>query len=64
MMPQTGGPAAPRQPDPVRIPSPDDPDLIAARRQRMRDEYNDREGRQSTMLSPGTNGAYSRTALG
>lgn len=59
-------PPAPKMPDPVRIPSPDDPELIAARRKKMQDDATNREGRTSTMLSGDTTGtpAYNRTTLG
>lgn len=56
--------AGPKQPDPVRIPSPDDPDLIEARRKKMQEEFTKREGRQSTQLSAAKDTAYSRTTLG
>lgn len=56
-------PAAPKMPDPVRIPSPDDPELLVARRQKMQEEFARRGGRRSTALSGGT-GDYSRTTLG
>lgn len=55
-------------PEPVRIPSPDDPDLIASRRQKMQAEFSQRQGRASTALSgadgAGSTQAYSRTTLG
>jgi hypothetical protein len=60
-------PAQPKMPDPVRIPSPDDPDLLEARRKRMQEEFSNRQGRQSTQLSGDSSGArptYSRTTLG
>jgi hypothetical protein len=58
-------PASPKMPDPVRIPSPDDPALMEARRKRMQEEFGAREGRASTQLSQDANsGAYSRTRLG
>jgi hypothetical protein len=58
--------AQPKMPDPVRIPSPDDPDLLEARRRRMQDEMANRQGRQSTQLSGdgGSRPTYSRTTLG
>jgi hypothetical protein len=66
MFGKTAMPANPKEPDPVRIPSPDDPDLIAARRKRMEQEFAGREGKASTQLSPTSGGsaAYSRTSLG
>jgi hypothetical protein len=57
-------PDAPKQPDPVRIPSPDDPDLIEARRKKMQEEFSKRQGRSSTQLTPESAPAYTRTALG
>ena len=56
---------APKPPDPVRIPSPDDPDMIEARRKKMQEEFANRQGRQSTQLSSaGRDTSYSRTTLG
>lgn len=58
-------PKAPAMPTPaaaVRIPSPDDPDLMAARRAKTSDEFAKRKGRDSTSLA--ADGAYSRTTLG
>jgi len=57
-------PAAPKQPDPIRIPSPDDPELIAARRKKVQEERTSRAGRSSTQLSGDSGPAYSRTTLG
>lgn len=56
----------PKMPDPVRLPSPDDPDLVAARKKKMQDEMANRQGRDSTKLAGGAVGspAYSRTTLG
>lgn len=55
----------PKIPDPVKIPSPDDPDLIAARKRKMQEEYSSRSGRASTVLSgDSAGGTYSRSALG
>lgn len=62
--------AAPKEPDPVRIPSADDPDLMAARRKKMLDEASGKQGRASTVLAgdkagaAGSAPAYSRTTLG
>ena len=59
-------PVAPTPPEPVRIPSPDDPDLIASRRRRVKEEFESRSGRASTELSGAGGGspAYGRTTLG
>jgi hypothetical protein len=58
-------PAAPKMPDSIRIPSPDDPDMIAARKKKMQDEFASRQGRSSTVLdSGGGSNSYSRTTLG
>jgi hypothetical protein len=55
-------PPAPKMPDPVRIPSPNDPDMIAARKQRQRGYLQSKEGRTETELGEGA--AFSRTTLG
>lgn len=57
-------PAAPKMPDPVRIPSPDDPDIMAARKKKMAEEMSSRQGKASTQLSGDSGPAYSRTTLG
>jgi hypothetical protein len=57
-------PVAPTPPEPVRLPSPDDPDLIASRRKKMKEEFAGRGGRASTELSGGSSTSYSRTTLG
>jgi hypothetical protein len=59
-------PAAPKEPTPVRIPAPDDPDLLAARKKSMLDETANRQGRASTVLdkATATGPNYSRTTLG
>lgn len=58
----------PTPPEPVRIPSPDDPDLVASRRQKMQLEFKRRAGRASTALAGADGGgatqAYTRTTLG
>lgn len=55
----------PKMPDPVRIPSADDPDLVAARKKKMLEEMNSRQGAASTNLSGGASSpSYSRTTLG
>ena len=58
--------AAPKTPDPVRIPSADDPDMIEARRKKMMEEAAGRQGRQSTVLAKdgASSPTYSRTTLG
>lgn len=58
-----------KQPDPIRIPSPMDADVIQARKEKMQKEMQDRQGKQSTNLSgatppSGASAAYSRTTLG
>lgn len=57
---------APKPPTPVRIPQPDDPDQIMARKKKMEAEFAQRQGRDSTQLTPSTSAdqAYSRTTLG
>lgn len=50
------------QPDPVRIPSPDDPDLIAARKNAMRTMLSSRDGSASTDFDSAPK--YARTQLG
>ena len=57
-------PATP-PPEPVRIPGPQDPDVMANRKQRTQEEFQNRRGRRSTRLAPDQGGAaYSRTTLG
>lgn len=58
------GGSTPKMPDQVKIASPDDPDLIEARRRKMQEEFGKREGRQSTQLSSDARPTYSRTTLG
>jgi hypothetical protein len=56
---------APRPPDPVRIPNPQDIDVIEAQRKKMQKEFASRQGRASTDLTGGSDsGAYGRTTLG
>lgn len=50
------------QPEPVRIASPDDPDVLAARKNAMRRSMQDRGGRDSTDMDRPP--AYNRTQLG
>ena len=50
----------PKQPDPIRIPTPDDPDIVAARKKKIADTTLTREGSQSTDLT----NPYTRTTLG
>ena len=57
-------PVAPKMPEPVRIAAPDDPDLLSARRKKLREEFGERQGRESTVLSGRNGTAYSRTTLG
>lgn len=54
---------APKQPDPVRVPSPDDPELMLEQRRRRQQELSTRQGRESTVLSSDTP-SYNRTTLG
>lgn len=55
----------PKIPDPIKIPSQNDPDVMQARRQKMQDEFAKRQGRKSTDLTGGgAGGAYGRTTLG
>lgn len=58
----TTPPPAPPPPPKVSIPSPDDPELIAARRQRL-EQFDARQGRASTELADRAP-TYSRTTLG
>mgnify|MGYP006345196369 CR=1 FL=1 len=53
----------PAPPDPVRIPSPTDPDVAAAAKMKTQDEFAKRKGRDSTRLATGDT-AYTRTTLG
>lgn len=55
--------AAAAPPDPVRIPSPTDPDVAAAAKMKTQDEFAKRKGRDSTRLATGDT-AYTRTTLG
>jgi hypothetical protein len=57
---------APKPPAPVRVPQPDDPDQIMARKKKMEADFAQRQGRDSTQLTPSTSAdqAYSRTTLG
>ena len=66
MMGKPQMPAMPKMPDPVRIPSPDDPDLIEARRLKMQKEFSKRQGRAATNLTPAADAqpVHSRTTLG
>ena len=54
-------PKVPKPKDPVRVPTPDDPDIKANATAKRREEERNRRGRKSTDLS-GT--SYSRTTLG
>lgn len=54
----------PKQPDPVRIPAPTDPDIVAGRKLATAEEFMKRKGRESTKLAPTGDTAYSRTLLG
>jgi hypothetical protein len=54
----------PKPSAPVRVPSESDPDVIAARRKKMLDEMQQRDGRRSTSLADNSAQAYSRTTLG
>lgn len=66
MMGKPQMPSAPKMPDPVRIPGPDDADLIEARRLKMQEEFGKRQGRAATNLSAPAEGqpVHSRTTLG
>lgn len=56
----------PAQPPAVRIPGPNDPDVVAARKKKLDEEFGDRRGRDSTRLASreGSDTAYTRTTLG
>jgi hypothetical protein len=56
-------PKMPTPAAPVRVPTPDDPDVMMARKRRTMEEENSRKGRSSTSLSGGA-ADYSRTTLG
>lgn len=57
--------STPKMPDPVKIASPDDPELLEARRRKMQEEFRKREGRQATQLSgDDSRPVYNRTTLG
>lgn len=56
-------PVAPKEPAQVRLPSPDDPELMASRRRQMQETMMSRQGRKSTELTT-PSVAYSRTTLG
>ncbi len=60
------GPRMPEAKPVVRIPQPDDPDIIAARQQAMQLEEENKKGRKSTNLTSGAGSAqpYTRTAMG
>lgn len=57
---------APVAPDPIRVPNATDPDVVAARRVKIQDEFANRRGRESTRLTKGEGRdiAYTRTTLG
>lgn len=57
-------PKMPAPAEPVRIPTPADPDIQAARKMRTLEEDQKKKGRASTSLSGGGAGAYNRTTLG
>lgn len=50
----------PKMPDPVRIPTADDPDVLLARKKKVQDAMTTREGSASTDLTQ----PYARTTLG
>lgn len=57
---RSGTQPMPKQPDPIRIPQPDDPDVMAARRRKIQETTIGREGSKSTDLT----NPYTRTTLG
>lgn len=62
-MPQPA--AEPAPPDPVRVPNATDPDVMAARKAKVQDEFQNRRGRNATKLAPGgSDASYTRTTLG
>lgn len=63
-MPQPA--AAPLPPEPVRMPTPNDPDVVSAMKVKTAEELAGRKGRDSTRLAPASNAqpTYARTALG
>lgn len=64
MMPKVKQPDAPATPEPIRVPNETDPDILAAKRKKMADVSNNRQGRASTDLTSDNSRPYSRTALG
>ena len=57
-------PAEVKVPDPIRIPTQNDPDVRSAMKQQTEDEFRKRRGRASTDLGGGGGASYSRTTLG
>jgi hypothetical protein len=53
---------APRPKDPVHVPTPDDPAVVAARKLKLAEEEASKKGRSSTALAG--DAAFSRTTLG
>lgn len=56
-------PKIPKAPDPVRVPTPNDPDIKAGARKRRVEDEEKRKGRGATNLSGGGQ-SYTRTTLG
>lgn len=55
----------PKEPDPVRLPNADDPDILAARKRKIQDSIGRQQGRQSTDLTSGASQTpYTRSSLG
>jgi hypothetical protein len=55
----------PKEPDAIRLPSPDDPDIMAARKRKLQDTIGRASGRQSTDLTSGASQTpYTRSSLG
>jgi hypothetical protein len=54
----------PEQPAPVSLPSPDDPEVLNARRKRLASVAEGKQGRSSTQLSSDSGPSYNRTTLG
>lgn len=53
-----------KMPEPIRIPSQQDPDMRQAIKEQTEDEFSKRRGRASTNLAGGGGASYSRTTLG
>lgn len=64
MMGKPKTPEAPAVPEPIRVPNETDPDILVAKRKKMDEIRETRQGRASTDLTTGSSQPYTRTALG